>query len=99
MGNLLTGFVAFAAPFITKEYIIVNIFHPYRHGGIPFKPPGIIKYTIVYVIALSFLIGAMATVSGLMTSSRQCRKISIQRSLHNSIWAVSFALIGLVLFK
>ena len=37
------------APLITTEFIMPTIFHPYKYGGIPFKPPSFLKYTTIYV--------------------------------------------------
>src|SRR5258706_14243907 len=97
MGNFLTATVTLFAPMITKELFIPSLMHPYRWGGIPFKPPNTLMYIALYVFFNSFMIGLMAFISGLMTTTKQCQKTNLRIALKNSIWAIIFALLGLLL--
>jgi hypothetical protein len=97
MGNLITAMVTIFSPLISKEYLIPMIMHPYRWGGIPFEPPGPFKYTFLYVFFNMLIIGSAATLSGMMTTARSCRRIHFWTSVVNSRWAMLFALIGMII--
>lgn len=97
MGNLITAMVTVASPLITKEYFIPMIMHPYRWGGIPFEPPGLLKYTFLYLLGNFLLIGSAATVSGMMTTAKECRKIAFWTSVVNARWSLLFAFLGMLL--
>ncbi len=96
MGNLITAIVTIFSPLITREYLIPTLMHPYKWGGIPFIPPGPLKYAFLYLLFNLIIIGSAATLSGLMTTARECRKISFWTSIVNSRWANLFALIGIL---
>lgn len=96
MGNLITAMVTVASPLITKEYLIPTIMHPYRWGGIPFVPPGPFKYAFLYLLFNMLIIGTAATISGLMTTARECRRISLWTSIVNARWSLLFALIAMI---
>jgi hypothetical protein len=96
MGNLLTAMVTIMSPLITKEYLIPTFMHPYRWGGVPFEPPGPFKYGFLYLLFNLLIIGTMATISGMMTTARECRKMSFWTSVVNARWALIFALIGII---
>ena len=97
MGNLITAIVTVFSPLITKEYLIPMIMHPYRWGGIPFEPPGPFKYIFLYVLFNMLVIGTAATLSGLMTTARECQKISFWTAVVNARWANLFALLGMLI--
>jgi len=94
MGNLITAMVTVGSPLLTKEYIIPFIMHPYRLGGIPFVPPGPFKYAFLYLLINLLIISGAATVSGMMTTARECRKANLWTAVVNARWAALFALIG-----
>ena len=96
MGNLITTMTTIVAPLMTKEFIIPTLMHPYRWGGVPFKAPGLITYCLMYVIFTLLIIGAAATVSGMMSSSKECNKMSFWTSAFYARWAVLGALIGML---
>lgn len=97
MGNLITATVAIFSPLVTREYIIPSIMHPLKWGGIPFVPPGPIKYAFLYILFNFLLIGSAATLSGLMTTAKECRKIQIWTAIINARWSLLFALIGMII--
>lgn len=97
MGNLITAMVTISSPLITKEYLIPTIMHPYRWGGVPFEPPGPFKYAFLYLLFNMLVIGSAATLSGLMTTARECRKISFWTAVVNARWAMLFALIAMII--
>ena len=97
MGNLITAMVTIASPLITKEYLIPTIMHPYRWGGIPFSPPGPFKYAFLYLFFNMLIIGSAATLSGLMTTARECRRIDLWTSIVNARWALLFALLAIII--
>ena len=96
MGNLITATVTIYSPLITKEYLIPTILHPYRWGGIPFQPPGPLKYAFLYLLFNMLIIGTAATISGLMTTARECRRVSFWTSVVNARWSLLFALIAMI---
>jgi hypothetical protein len=71
--------------------------HPYLWGGIPFQEPGPFKYTFLYVLFNMLIIGAAATLSGLMTTAKECRKISLWTAVVNARWANLFALLAMLI--
>jgi hypothetical protein len=97
MGNLITSMVTVASPLITREFLIPKLMHPLNWGGIPFKPPGIMMYMFLYILFNLSLIGSAATVSGLMTTVRQCNKWSLRSAIGNALWACGFALLGMII--
>jgi hypothetical protein len=99
MGNLITSMVTIFSPLISKEYVIPMIMHPYRWGGVPFKAPGPFKYIFLYLLSNMLIIGSMATLSGMMTTARECRKVHFWTAMVNSRWALLFAMIGLLIIS
>ncbi len=96
MGNVVTLMVTTVSPLITKEYLIPKLMHPTQWGGIPFKPPSTIKYMLMYVFFNLMLIGSAATLSGLMTTARECGKYNLRTALGNSWWAMLFGFLGII---
>ena len=97
MGNLITASVTIYSPLITTQYLIPAVMHPYRWGGIPWKPPGFFKYIFLYLLFNLLIIGITATISGLMTTARECRRISFWTSVVNARWSLLFALMGMII--
>lgn len=97
MGNLITTTVAIFSPLLTREYIIPSIMHPYKWGGVPFVPPGPVKYAFLYMLFNLLLIGSAATLSGMMTTAKECRKIQFWTSVVNARWSMLFAVIGMLI--
>lgn len=95
MGNLITAMVTVISPMLSKQIFIPIIMHPSRLGGIPFTPPGPFKYTFFYLLFTFLLIGTAATISGMMTTARECQKIQLWTAVVNARWSLLFALIGL----
>ena len=85
------------SPLITKEYLIPTIMHPYRWGGIPFTPPGPFKYAFLYLLFNMIVIGSAATVSGMMTTARECRRIDFWTAVVNARWSMLFALLAIII--
>ena len=96
MGNLITASVTLFSPVITKEYLIPAVMHPYRWGGFPFEPPGTFKYVFLYLLFNLLVIGSAATLSGMMTTAKECRKVRFWTAVVNARWAMLFALLGLL---
>lgn len=97
MGNLITTTVAIFSPLLTREYIIPAVMHPYKWGGVPFVPPGPVKYAFLYMLFNFLLIGSAATISGLMTTAKECKKIQLWTAIVNARWAMLFAAIGMLI--
>jgi hypothetical protein len=94
MGNLITALSTIGTPLLTKEIVIPFIMHPTRWGGIPFVPPGPFKYAFLYLTINLLIITIVATLSGMMTTARECRKANIWTAVVNARWTALAALIG-----
>lgn len=99
MGNLLTFTATIFSPLITKEYLTPYFMHPYRWGGIPFQPPGPFQMAFLYLLFNLMIIGFFATISGLMTSAKECRKVHFWTAIVNAKWAMLFALVGIIVIN
>jgi hypothetical protein len=95
IAHSLTAISAVFAPLITTEFIMPTILHPYKFGGIPFVPPGIFKYTSIYLLCIVLIVGSFATVSGMMTTARECKKVEFWSAAVSAKWSMFFALIGI----
>jgi hypothetical protein len=95
IAHSLTAISAIFAPLVTTEFIIPTILHPYKLGGIPFKTPGIFKYTSIYLLCIVLIVGTFATISGMMTTARECKKVEFWSAAVSAKWSMLFALIGL----
>lgn len=99
MGNLLTFTATLFSPLITNEYMIPMIMHPYRWGGVPFQAPGPFRMAFLYLSFNMIIIGFFATLSGLMTTAKECRKVSFWTAIVNAKWSMLFALIGIIVIN
>jgi hypothetical protein len=94
LAHSITALGTIISPLIATEFILPLVFHPYNFGGIPFVPPNIFKYTFVYLATIILIIHSCATLSGMMYTVRECRKIEFLTAFLNAKWASIFALIG-----
>lgn len=97
MGNLITTLTAIPLPLLVQEVIIPYVMHPYRFGGIPFEPPGLFLSVFMNVFFTLIIIGLVATLSGMMTTVRQCKKIQFWTSVYNAKYAMTGGLFGLII--
>ena len=99
LAHSVTAIGSIFAPLLTQELILPYIYHPYRLGRIPFKAPGMFEYVTVYLLAIVLIIGTCATIAGMMSTTKECHKISVWKSIIEAKWAMFFGIIGIsVLF-
>lgn len=87
-------------PLLTKELIIPYLLHPFRFGGIPFKKPSAIKYGILYLLIIVFIICALDSLSNSLTTMKECNEVNMWKSIKATKWmaiSISFGLILLFL--
>ena len=94
IAHSLTAIGTIFAPLLTREFILPYIFHPYRWGGIPFVPPSAIGYTAMYLLFITLIVGIFATISGMMSTAKECKKVEFWTSAVSAKWPMLFALIG-----
>ena len=93
MGNLIVTIGSIFIPLISDKLIIPFLYHPMRWGGIPWNEPGMSASFLSFSFNILMLI-TLATISGMMTTTRKCNKKNFYRSLKRSIWVVLGYIIG-----
>lgn len=98
MGNLIAAGLSTFVPLTTHLITVPYIFHPERWGGIPWREPSAITYTVVTVISNVMMMMLLGTLSGMMTTRQKCGRSDARKSLGRSIWVLlGFAIGSLVL--
>lgn len=99
MGNLLACTASIGVPLFTKTVTMPFIFHPTRWGGIPWAAPHWIITGLLTFLLNAVTLMLLGTVSGLMTTKKDCNKAEVLPSIHRSLWLVFGYVIGnLLLF-
>ena len=94
MGNFIVTTGSVFIPLFTKLVTVPYFYHPHHWGGIPWEEPGGIGLNIVSFIFNVLTLAILATVSGMMTTERECRKYKVWKSMKRSIWAILGYIIG-----
>lgn len=94
MGNLLATLGTIGVPLFNHLVTIPFIYHPYRWGGVPWKPPGWFQLALVTFIANITLILLLGTLGGIMSTKQKCDKYDIWLSLKRSVWKLIGYFIG-----
>lgn len=93
MGNLIVTIGSVFIPLISDKLIIPFMYHPSRWGGIPWSEPGISASILSFFSNIMMLV-ILSTISGMMTTSRKCRKKDLKQSVKRSTWVVLGYIIG-----
>jgi len=94
MGNFISAGASIGVPLLTQLVTIPFLFHPHRWGGVPFKEPGWFMLSIVSIIINILTLMIIGTISGMMTTTKACRKIEVWRSIKRSMWVVAGYMFG-----
>jgi hypothetical protein len=89
MGNFLAAGLSIFVPLFNHLITIPFIFHPYRWGGTPWSPPHWMIIGAMKVLLNISTLMLLGTLSGMMNTQRQCRKIDLLRSIKRSLWLVA----------
>jgi hypothetical protein len=93
MGNLIVTIGSIFVPLVSEKLLIPFIFHPLRYGGIPWSEPGITASILTWFLNIAMLI-ILSTISGMMSTTRECNKKDIMRSIKRSTWVILGYFIG-----
>jgi hypothetical protein len=93
---IITIIAIIITPLITKEILIPWLMHPRKFGGIPFKPPGFIKYSLLYIFVSYTFLTSISLVTQSMKSIDTCNKIDIWEAIYQSKWILLFIIIGFI---
>lgn len=88
MGNAITTVSSIYVPLINHLVTVPYLFHPHRWGGVPFKQPNFLYLGFIGLMVNIASLMIIGTVSGMMSTSKECRKINIIRSIKRSLWIV-----------
>jgi hypothetical protein len=99
MGNILASIGSIWVPLFTHLVTVPFIFHPLRWGGIPWGQPHWLLLGIVTFLCNAITLMGLGTISGLMTTKKECNRTNILRSIKQSLWLVLGFVIGnLIMF-
>ncbi len=93
MGNLIVTIGSIFVPLITDKVFIPYIYHPSRWGGVPWSEPGMFSGILKTILNIS-VIAILGTISGMMTTKKECNKTDVWLSLKRSTWPILGYLIG-----
>ncbi len=94
MGNFLATLGTIGVPLFNHLVTIPFIYHPYRWGGVPWKPPGWFQLALVTFIANITLVMVLGTLGSIMSTKQSCDKTDIPLSLLHSLWKVAGFMLG-----
>ena len=94
MGNLITAGTSIFIPFFVRLTVLPAIYNPYRWGGIPWKPPNIIIFTIVKIFFNLFLLQCVAFITGIMSTMAACDNYDAWTIYKNTYWPLLGFIIG-----
>lgn len=99
MGNIVASGLSIGVPLANHLLTIPYIFHPHRWGGVPWSEPNFLFKGIVTFTLNILVLMIIGTISGLMTTKKECNKTNIIRSIKRSLWLVMGYVLGnLILF-
>lgn len=94
MGNLITAGSSIIIPFFVRLTVLPAIYNPYRWGGIPWKPPNIIVFTVIKIFFNIILLQAVAYVGGIMSAMAACDTYDPWTVYRNTYWPILGFIIG-----
>ena len=94
MGNLIVTGASIFIPLLNKLVTVPFLFHPYRWGGVPWKAPGDITVMLATFIMNILMLSILATISGMMSTEKECRKHDVWLSFKRSMWAILGYIVG-----
>lgn len=97
MGNIIAAGASIGVPLLTTSVVVPYIFHPHRWGGVPWKEPNFIFLGLVSFIVNVIILMMLGTLSGLMTTKKECNRTNLGRSIKRSLWIVVGYIIGNIL--
>jgi hypothetical protein len=99
MGNIVASGLSIGVPLANHLVTIPYIFHPHRWGGVPWSEPNFLFKGIITFALNTLVLMIIGTISGLMTTKKECNKTNIARSIKRSLWLVMGYVLGnLMLF-
>lgn len=96
MGNIITAVSSIGIPLFNHLVTIPYLLHPNRWGGIPWKTPHFMYLSVLKFIINTISLMIMGTLSGMMSTSKECRKTDLLLSIKKSLWVVLGYIIGSV---
>ena len=94
MGNLMAAVASIGVPLFTHSVTVPFLFHPSRWGGMPWHEPSWLVLGIVTLLCNVATLMGLGTLSGLMTTKRECNKMDPLLSVQRSIWLVVGYIVG-----
>lgn len=90
----MTAASSIGIPLFNHLVTIPYLFHPQRWGGIPWKEPNFLVMGLVTFILNVLCLMGVGTISGLMTTERECRQTDLWKSIRRSLWVVVGFVVG-----
>lgn len=97
MGNIVVTTGSVFIPLFNKLFTIPFFYHPYRWGKIPWYEPNPYFMSLFQFFLNIIMIAFLATISGLMTTQRECRKHDLLKSFKNSLMPIFGYIVGNIL--
>lgn len=94
MGNLIVTGASVFVPLFNEIVTIPYLYSPLRWGGIPWSPPNSIYVNMTRIILNIIVLIILGTLSGLMTTERQCRRLDLWLSIKRSSWVLLGYFVG-----
>lgn len=94
MGNLIAAGLSTFVPLTTHLVTIPYILHPERWGGMPWREPSAVTYTLLTMLSNVILMMMLGTLSGMMTTKQKCNRSDVRKSMWRSIYGVIGFIIG-----
>lgn len=88
MGNLIVTGASIFVPLLNHLITVPYLYSPLVWGGIPWSAPSQVMLGVVRVILNIMLLTALATLSGMMTTERECQELQWSYSLQNAFWVL-----------
>src|SRR3989338_3040299 len=94
MGNLLMAGISIFVPLFNYLITVPLLYHPRIWGGVPWKPPNQVFMGVIREVLNVAMLIVLATISGVMTTERECHKHDKWHSMKRSSWVLLGYLIG-----
>jgi hypothetical protein len=94
MGNLIAASSSIGIPLFNHLVTVPYLFHPHKWGGEPWKQPHFVILGLVTFALNVISLMLMGTISGMMTTKKECQKINLRESIRRSLWVVLGYMVG-----
>jgi len=94
MGNAIVAASSIFIPLFNRLVTVPYFYDPIRWNRIPWHQPFTFEVSFMIYLANVIILMILATISGMMSTQRECQKYDVKHSIKRSIWVILGYFVG-----